>query len=139
MENIINKYKMHNNQNLNAVAHNSNEHYKKLANDFGQYYYNLLNTNPDDLKNLFKPFSILKYQDEEHCCTDPIVAKLKANFQSNVKYHPLSLDCLHSGSRRINILICGKLNNNWNFSEYVHLAHDGNSFWIQSSIIRLFQ
>ena len=64
---------------------------------------------------------------------------------TNIKYTINNLDTLHSGSRRINILVVGRvdyimnnINHSRNFSDYIHLSKDKeNNFWIINSMFIL--
>ena len=63
----------------------------------------------------------------------------------NMNFTPKDYDTLHSGARRINILVNGVLNYIENgqalerkYTEYIHLAtNKEGQFWIQMSMFKL--
>ena len=69
-------------------------------------------------------------------------SKLK---ESNATFDKIDYDTLHSGAKRINVLVTGEINylNNGlitksNFSEYIHFGSDSNgNIWIQTSMFKI--
>tara|TARA_B100001248_G_C27272613_1_gene403816 strand:- start:320 stop:733 length:414 start_codon:yes stop_codon:yes gene_type:complete len=111
---------------------NKIENPQEFANNFISFYYNKIVTGEDF--SMFRDFSVFKYQQQEYRDSSLIALLQQINLQKN---NILSIEVMPSGSRRFDILIMGKMNENI-FSQYFMLTHEKADVWyIKSSIISL--
>ena len=118
----------------------------KVATDFISYYYENLNIkNYNNITPYLKKFTWAsmnktRYNGDNLLSYYKIFNDIGANF-SNIDF-----DTLHSGAKRINILVTGVINfknengemNSKNFSEYIHCGTSKEGeFWIQTIIFKL--
>lgn len=110
-----------------------------VARDFITFYYDNLNKKDyNQILNLIKPFSISSFEKAKYDGNNFNVLYNYYN-QLNMSFQILDFDSLHSGARRINILVKGivtYIENNQqtqkHFTEYIHLATGKpGEFWIQ--------
>lgn len=116
-----------------------------LAKEFLNFYYENLNSkNYQQINTLIKNFTIISFEKARYDGKN-----MNSLFQLynnlNIKFTPLDFDTLHSGARRINILVTGKINfvengvaKERSYTEYIHFATGKeNEYWIQMSIFKL--
>ncbi len=118
---------------------------RKMADEFTKFYYSSLNEKSyNKILQHIKSYSIYNSQNiiyKGEC----IVNYFKNLSDMNTVFSNIDFSCLHSGARRINILVTGVINYNSNnenitqkFTEYIHCGNDNyNNFWIQTSIFKL--
>ena len=118
---------------------------KKVASEFINFYYNCLNNKSyDEICKYLKKFTTIsadkiRYLDNDLLKYYQMFQNIEAEF-SNIAY-----DTLHSGAKRINILVSGIINFNNNgdrssrqFTEYIHCGSSKEGeFWIQTIIFKL--
>ena len=118
---------------------------KNIAGQFVKFYYdNLTTKNYDVVGNNIKHFTIISFEKNKY--EGQNIAELYKRFnEMNMQFIVSDFDTLHSGARRINILVTGIIRFIENgqqiergFTEYIHLATGKNKeFWIQMSIFKL--
>ena len=117
----------------------------QVASDFIKFYYENINSkNYDQVLRLIKNYSITSFEKTKYNGTQMSELFLKYQ-QMNLQFKINDFDSLHSGARRINIIVTGivQFNQNGqsiqrNFTEYIHLATGKpGEFWIQMSIFKL--
>jgi len=117
----------------------------EVAKQFINFYYQNLNTkNYEQINTLIKPYSIISFEKARYEGKN-INPLFQVYNNKNIKFTPKDFDTLHSGARRINILVNGVISYNENgqiferqFTEYIHLATNKESqFWIQMAIFKL--
>jgi len=142
---------------MNTISNSENNNYKGnninqkidptiIANNFVNYYYQSIDTNPNNLINGKGQFI---YKEKSEYCIQGLMLKGQTDIFNRLvelnkrgsKHKINSIDVITSGSRRLNILVCGQIQLDgflYNFTEYFHLANGKSSddWWIQSSIIR---
>ncbi len=117
-----------------------------LGNEFVNFYYNSIDTNPmllvDSLGNfLFRERSTFKLQGQDIQGQQTILDTLISLKNRGMKHFIKNIDVLTSGQRRINILVTGEIlldGYKYTFSEFFHIGcvkKDSNWF-IQSNILR---
>lgn len=116
-----------------------------FASQFIKFYYDNLNSkNYNQIMVHIKNFTIFSFQKERYTSNN-ILTYFNQLQQKNCQFHNIKFDTLHSGSRRVNILVTGTMsyNNGFNtvsqqFSEYLHIATGKNDeIWIQLSMFLL--
>ena len=116
-----------------------------VASDFIKFYYENLNTkNYEQILKLIKNYSITSF--EKNKFNGNQMTELYSRYQQmNFFFTIKDFDSLHSGARRINIIVTGIVQFvqdgqqvQRNFTEYIHLATGKpGEFWIQMSIFKL--
>lgn len=117
----------------------------QVAKEFINFYYQNLNSkNFNEINTLIKPYSIISFEKVRY--TGNNINPLFSIYNNmNMNFTPKDYDTLHSGARRINILVNGVLNYIENgqalerkYTEYIHLAtNKEGQFWIQMSMFKL--
>ena len=116
-----------------------------LTTEFINFYYSTLNSkNFNNRLPYLKPYTIfsaqkIRYEGNKILNYFEILKNINATF-TNIDY-----DTMHSGSRRINVLVTGIINyteNNIqttkNFSEYIHFGNDSDGvLWIQTLMFKI--
>ena len=117
----------------------------KISDDFIKFYYSNLNANTsENIYPYLRHFTIISSQKNRHQ-NDDIVTYFNNLKQMNTQFTDIDYDTLHSGARRINILVtgtitydsdCGRINNK--FTEFIHLStgKEGEA-WIQMSMMKI--
>lgn len=118
---------------------------KNIAGQFIKFYYDSLTAKQfDAIGNNIKHFTIISFEKNNY--EGPGIGQLYKKFNDmNMQFYVKDFATLHSGARRINILVTGVIRFLENgqqmergFTEYIHLATGKNSeFWIQMSIFKL--
>lgn len=116
-----------------------------VGKQFLEFYYDNLNKKDyNQILTLIKPFSITSFQKNKYNGNN--MASLYQIYNDNcLSFQINDYDTLHSGARRINIMVTGLVSYfengiqvKKNFSEYIHLATGKpGEFWIQMSIFKL--
>ena len=116
-----------------------------VGKQFLEFYYDNLNKKDyNQILTLIKPFSIASFQKNKYNGNN--MTSLYQIYNDNcLSFHINDYDTLHSGARRINIMVTGLVSYfengiqvKKNFSEYIHLATGKpGEFWIQMSIFKL--
>ena len=113
--------------------------------EFINFYYNALNTrNFRAINHHLKDYTTYSIE-KIHVKGSSVMEYLNNLITAkNLIYEVIDFDTLHSGSRRINLLVTGKvrfIDNNIPveklFTEYLHISKDKKSCWIVSSIFKL--
>lgn len=117
-----------------------------IATNFVTFYYACIDQSPNGLIDRNGQFLYKKYS--EYCIQGTIIkgqqnifTRLSELHNRGSKHNVNSIDVLTSGSRRLNIMVTGKIELDgfiYNFTEYFHLASGKKEgeWWIQSNIIR---
>jgi len=117
----------------------------QVAKEFINFYYQNLNSkNFNEINTLIKPYSIISFEKVRYTGNN-INPLFNIYNNVNMNFTPKDYDTLHSGARRINILVNGVLNYMENgqalerkYTEYIHLAtNKEGQFWIQMSMFKL--
>lgn len=129
-----------------SINLNKNDQSKVLdiAKQFIQFYYQSLNDKKFiEISKYIKNYTIYSIENQRYKGHFAL-EKLQSNINENdMEYTINSFDAIHSGARRINILIIGvikskKHNIEKTFSEYIHMGQGNDKkFWIQTSIFKL--
>ena len=140
---------MENNYNQDStIGNNINQKtdYTQIATNFVNFYYNSLDTNVNNLidvngKFLFKNNSEMCIQGCLSKGEEQIYHKIIELNNRGCQHQVDSIDVVTSGSRRLNILVTGRIQLDgflYAFTEYFHLASGKkeDEWWIQSNIIR---
>ena len=116
-----------------------------ISADFVKFYYENLNKkNYNEILHLIKNYSMTSF--DKNKFTGNQMSELFKKYQEmNLTFTINDFDSLHSGSRRINIIVTGIVHflqddqlMQRNFTEYIHLASGKpGEFWIQTSIFKL--
>ena len=116
-----------------------------VASDFVKFYYeNLNNKNYSLVLNLIKNYSISSFEKNKFNGTQ--MSDLFRKYQEmGMQFSVNDFDSLHSGARRINIIVTGVVQFyqdgqiiQKNFTEYIHLATGKpGEFWIQMTMFKL--
>ena len=116
-----------------------------VANDFITFYYNSMNNkNYDDIFKYLKKFTTISGNKCRYF-GDNISSYYKLFSDSDAKFSNIDFETLHSGAKRINILVSGMINfigengrENRYFTEYIHCGTSKeNEFWIQTILFKL--
>jgi len=116
-----------------------------VATQFIKFYYDNLNTkNYQVISTLIRPYTLTSFEKVRYDGNNMNTLYQKYN-NMNMQFIPKDYDTLHSGARRINIVVTGTIRFIDNaqqiekqFTEYIHLATGkSNTFWIQMSIFKL--
>lgn len=115
-----------------------------VASNFIKFYYdNLNNKSYDQILNLIKNYSI--YSFEKNKFNGNQMSELFMRYQQlGMQFSINDFDSLHSGARRINIVVTGVVQFlqdgqlvQKNFTEYIHLATGKpGEFWIQMGMFK---
>lgn len=130
---------------VKKLTHFDQESCEPVAREFVEFYYKQLNSHScNEIAYLFTEHSIGCFEGEKYIGNSNIISKLTTWIEQGIQYAPNSIDVCHSGARRLNILITGKVKLNtqaeniYNFSEYIHLGIGNNGqFWIPTIIFRI--
>lgn len=132
----------------NNLGNNINQKtdFNITASQFVTFFYNSLDTNINNLIDINGKFL---YKDNSEMCIQGIIVKGPEQiYQKIIQLHNRncshtvdSIDIVTSGSRRLNILVTGRIQLDgfiYAFTEYFHLASGKKEgeWWIQSDIIR---
>ena len=116
-----------------------------VATEFIKFYYDNLNSkNYQEINTLIKPYTLISFEKVRYEGKDMATLFQRYN-DMNMQFIAKDYDTLHSGARRINIVITGAIRYieagqqmERQFTEYIHLATSkGNNFWIQMAIFKL--
>lgn len=128
-----------------SFERNDQQTVNSVAIQFIKFYYDNLNSkNYQQINTLIKPYTLISFE-KNHYNGSNINTLFQMNNNMNLQFTPNKYDTLHSGARRINIIVTGTIQfieNNLQteklFTEYIHLATGNpNEFWIQNSIFML--
>ena len=118
----------------------------KVATDFLSYYYDNLNSkNYNNILPYLKKFTWASMNKNRYN-GDNLLDYFKIFNQIDANFSNIDFDTLHSGAKRINILVSGIISfknengkkENKNFSEYIHCGTSKEGeFWIQTIIFKL--
>lgn len=118
---------------------------KKVASEFINFYYNSLNSKSyEGICKYLKKFTTIS-ADKVRYLEDNLLLYYKMFENIEAEFSNIDYDTLHSGAKRINILVSGIINftsngqrSSRNFTEYIHCgsSKDGE-FWIQTIIFKL--
>tara|TARA_B100000242_G_C42705262_1_gene329800 strand:+ start:132 stop:530 length:399 start_codon:yes stop_codon:yes gene_type:complete len=115
-----------------------------IATEFINFYYTCLNQkNTDSILPYLRDFTIYSSQKNRYQ-GEKILEYFNNIKETNAQFTDIDYDTLHSGARRINILVTGTISYNLNgtitinkFSEFIHLATGKeNEMWIQMSMMK---
>lgn len=116
-----------------------------VASEFIKFYYdNLNNKNYDKILNMIRNYSLTSFEKTKfngNQITDLFLRYQQMGCQFKIN----DFDSLHSGARRINIIVTGVVQYfqdqqvvQRNFTEYIHLATGKpGEFWIQMTIFKM--
>lgn len=121
------------------------EQVKILAKQFVNFYYENLNNKNFDLINQYLKEHTIFSSENVIYSHEKIIEYFNYLRLINIKYYNIKLDAIHSGSRRINVLVTGNityLDNlvevNKSFSEFILFGTDNNkSYWIVISMFKI--
>ena len=131
-----------------TIGNNINQKidFNVIATQFVTFFYNSLDIN---INNLIDVNGKFLYKDNSEMCIQGIMVKGPEQiYQKIIELHNRnchhnvdSIDVVTSGSRRLNILVTGRIQLDgfiYAFTEYFHLASGKKEgeWWIQSDIIR---
>ena len=141
MEFNQNKQDSHIGNNINQKVNPS-----EIATNFVNFYYSSLDIN---INNLIDANGKFIYKNNSEYCIQGLVFKgpndifnkIRELNQRGCVHNINSIDVVTSGSRRLNIVVTGKIQLDgflYTFTEYFHLASGKNNgeWWIQSDILR---
>ncbi len=111
-------------------------------NFINNYYKNINEKTINNLIPLLRDYTIFSCQNKRYKGKD-ILNHFKLLCSKNILFKPNKFDTIHSGARRINILVSGVITfddingkKNSIFSEYIHIGQDNHKkFKIQTSIL----
>eukprot|EP01027_Heterolobosea_sp_BB2_P022143 GEZU01032580.1.p1 GENE.GEZU01032580.1~~GEZU01032580.1.p1 ORF type:complete len:132 (+),score=38.48 GEZU01032580.1:29-397(+) len=114
-----------------------------VGKNFVQYYYNVFDTNRENLAPLYQAQSLLTFEGERFQGADAIKNKLVSLPFQRVKHDVQTIDCQPSVSGGIIVFVSGQLMVDdspapLKFSQTFHLAAGANnSFWVTNDLFRL--
>lgn len=117
----------------------------ELANIFQSFYYdNLNNKNFEEIYKYLKEHTIFSSQNTKYSYEN-INEYFNYLNSINIRYYNITFDAIHSGSRRINLLVTGQITYLENsveitksFSEFIHFGSDNNKkYWIVLSMFKI--
>ncbi len=120
--------------------------YQQLATQFVDFYYTKWATNPLDFLTNGCIFEATKMNYNNKIVKGADIVTEMVNFHSNgpITFDSLKCNALDSGSRRIDVMVSGNINqttnqvNQYKFSQYFLILFQNNSWKIQNSILNIF-
>jgi len=117
--------------------------YNQLSRQFIEYFYNTWQTNPGDFltSQIFTEYSRLHVDTNTYKYNDIITYLNNIKSSGSFKVEILKMNCMDSGSRRIDILVNGTfyLNGNINmFSQSFLIVHVKDAWKFHNSILNIF-
>jgi len=121
----------------------------EITSQFINFYYTHLNTNTtENLHPYLRNFTVFSAQKNRYQ-NETVLEYFNNLTQMNAQFTDIDFDTLHSGARRINILVSGTITYNSNgirvsskFTEFIHLSTKKEKdkdmeIWIQMSMMKI--
>ncbi|KAL7418195.1 nuclear transport factor 2 [Mrakia frigida] len=114
-----------------------------VAKSFTEYYYSLFSTNRPALKDLYRPLSMLSWEEKQFLSGDKIVEHLVGLPFAKVqhKIHTTDAQPSQPGQEHLIVLVTGQLiiddSPPLQFSQVFQLIKEGATYWVFNDVFRL--